>query len=177
LYGEILNNLPGKGEWKAHGAAHRDYLPLSQDGFQMLSKAKSAFWRSLCSWLCSKDTMQLFLDKFEIKTPCRLVPSLVRQKAGYSLGPHTDSPNKVLTLLFYLPKEDEEESGTVFYRPKDKGLRCAGERHHKFEDFITVKSVPFKRDSVLAFVKSDVSFHGVEPVKTTRDVLQYNINA
>ena len=121
--------------------------------------------------------MQVFLDKFGITQTCRVVPSLVRQKAGYSLGPHTDSPNKVLTVLFYLPQEDCLEAGTVIYRPKARGFKCEGNRHHAFRDFETVKVVPFKPDSVFAFVKSDISFHGVEPVKTTRDVLQYNINA
>lgn len=177
LYGEILKNLPGKGEWKPHGAAHRDFLPLTNDGFQRLSKERAAFWKALCSWLCSRDTMQVFLDKFGITQTCRVVPSLVRQKAGYSLGPHTDSPNKVLTVLFYLPQKDCMEAGTVIYRPKARGFKCAGTMHHAFRDFETVKVVPFKPDSVFAFVKSDISFHGVEPVKTTRDVLQYNINA
>jgi len=177
LYQDILRNLPDGAEWKAHNAANRDYFPLGTIGFGM-AKGKAEFWKDVSNWLCSKGMIQACLDKFGIKKQCYLAASIVRQRVGYSLGPHTDSPNKVLTLLFYLPaKDDDLDSGTVVYVPKDRGLRCSGNKHHDFKDFDVVKKMPFKPDSVFAFEKSNISFHGVETVKKVRDVLQYNINA
>jgi hypothetical protein len=175
LYKAILDNLPRQGEWRPHGAANRDYLPLEKA--KELPGEKGGFWKEVNSWLCAPSTVEACLEKFGIQKKCRLSASLVRQRVGYSLGPHTDSPNKVLTLLFYLPSaEDDVSSGTVIYRPKD-GRRCDGNKHHEFKDFETVKAMPFLPNSVFAFEKSNLSFHGVETVKKVRDVLQYNINA
>jgi hypothetical protein len=35
--------------------------------------------------------------------------------------------------------------------------------------------MPFKPNSAFAFLKTDNSFHGVEPCSVTRDVLLYDI--
>jgi len=41
---------------------------------------------------------------------------LVNDKQNYALGPHTDKPSKVISVLFYLPKDSTHlESGTSIY--------------------------------------------------------------
>lgn len=174
LFKGMEENLPEGKEWTAHSLGNRAYVPLIGSGFERLSQGRKEFWKEVASLLCSQSQVTAFLDKFGIKKRCVLKPSLVRLRPGYSLGPHTDEPSKVLTLLFYI--RGDRESGTVIYKPKRAGFTCRGEAHHKFGDFEKVKTVPFIPNSVFAFQKSSVSFHGVEPVKSTRDVIQYNIN-
>lgn len=101
---------------------------------------------------------------------------LIRDLAGYSIGPHTDSPKKVITVLFYLPKDDtDSDSGTSIYEPKETGFCCAGGPHYPANKFNLVKTMPFKPNCAFAFLKTNNSFHGVEPWNSTRDVLLYDI--
>ena len=48
--------------------------------------------------------------------------------------------------------------------PKDPGFTCPNSIHYPFEDFVKVETAPYKPNSLLAFLRSDVSFHGVEPL-------------
>jgi hypothetical protein len=104
---------------------------------------------------------------------------LVEDITKYSLGPHTDSPRKVLTFLFYLPKDESQSHlGTSIYIPKDGTYTCPGRPHYGFENFQRVVTMPFKPNTLFAFVKTDNSFHGVEPVTdpdTKRWLLLYDI--
>ena len=86
---------------------------------------------------------------------------LVRDKKGFSIAPHADAPGKVVTALFYLPKNDLEDSGTEFY--------ANGEVVNKF---------PFKRNSMLAFKVGPSSFHGLASFNhdTPRDLLLYYVS-
>jgi len=103
---------------------------------------------------------------------------LIRDNQGYKIGPHTDAPWKVLSLLFYLPPDDSmKEYGTAIYVPKNKSFRCPGGPHYSFEHFDMVDRVPFLPNTCLGFWKTDHSFHGVPPIAgvVRRDVLLYNI--
>lgn len=99
---------------------------------------------------------------------------LIRDKPGYAIGPHTDSPLKVISALFYLPIM-ESDAGTSLYVPKDPDFRCAGGPHYPVKQFNLVKTLPFKPNSLFAFLKSDISFHGVEKTTVTRDILLYDV--
>ncbi|HWN98191.1 MAG TPA: hypothetical protein VNS63_02870, partial [Blastocatellia bacterium] len=52
-------------------------------------------------------------------------------------------------------------------------------RHYSFDDFVNVKTAPYKRNSLLAFLRSDRSFHGLDPLSEQdvaggpRDLIQY----
>lgn len=103
---------------------------------------------------------------------------LILDSENYAIGPHTDAPWKVLSLLFYLPEDYAlEKLGTSIYIPKDRNFRCPGGPHHKFEGFTEVHRAPFRPNSVLGFFKTDYSFHGVEPITIPcrRDVLLWNL--
>jgi hypothetical protein len=90
---------------------------------------------------------------------------LVQDTTRYQLGPHTDAPRKVVTLLFYLPPDESQRHlGTSIYLPKDRDFRCPGGPHHPHDRFDRVWTMPFLPNSLFAFFKNDVSFHGVEPV-------------
>jgi hypothetical protein len=102
----------------------------------------------------------------------------VRDGIGYAIGPHTDAPWKLVSLLFYLPENWSNAShGTALYTPKDRTFRCNGGPHHDFCDFERIYTAPYHPNSCLGFFKTNNSFHGVErldkPIE--RDVLLYNI--
>ncbi|MGH8910531.1 MAG: hypothetical protein ACRD0K_29565, partial [Egibacteraceae bacterium] len=103
---------------------------------------------------------------------------LVSDHGGYALGPHTDSPSKVLNVLFYLPADESTmHAGTSLYEPIEAGRTCPGGPHYPAADFREVKRVPFKPNSALIFAKSDTSFHGVERFvgPGTRSLLLYSV--
>ncbi len=104
---------------------------------------------------------------------------LVRDTTNYKLGPHSDAPRKVITLLFYLPKDlSQSHLGTSIYLSKDRNFRCPGGPHYKHADFERLWTMPFVPNSLLVFLKTDRSFHGVEPVAdpdTHRWLLLYDI--
>lgn len=103
---------------------------------------------------------------------------IVKDKENYALGPHTDSPKKLITILFYFPVDNSEENiGTSIYLPKDFKFTCPGGPHYKKEKFNLIYTAPFKSNSAFGFVKTNNSFHGVEKVNTTshRWLLLYDI--
>ena len=102
----------------------------------------------------------------------------IQDSTNYKIGPHTDSPGKVLSLLFYLPKTDEFESyGTSLFVPKDPTFICEGGPHHPFENFDEIDRAPYLPNSCFGFWKTNKSFHGVMPITTPicRNVLLYNV--
>jgi hypothetical protein len=102
----------------------------------------------------------------------------IRDEEGYSIGPHTDTPRKVLSLLFYLPETDGyRDCGTGIYVPDDHKKTCVGGPHHPFEGFSEVWRAPYMPNSCLGFWKTANSWHAVEKItrKIRRDVLLFNI--
>ena len=60
---------------------------------------------------------------------------IVRDRTTYTLGPHTDSPSKALSFLFYLPPDASmAHLGTSIYVPRDPAFVCAGGPHYGFEN-------------------------------------------
>tara|TARA_B100001996_G_C18606899_1_gene572144 strand:+ start:256 stop:1059 length:804 start_codon:yes stop_codon:yes gene_type:complete len=106
---------------------------------------------------------------------------LFNDKKNYALGPHTDKPSKVISILFYLPKDQKQkETGTSIYMPKDpnKLNKELPHIHYPHEDFHKVTTVPFVPNSAFCFIKTNNSFHGVEKLEmkdTDRWSLQYNL--
>lgn len=129
------------------------------------------------------DVCQIFTDRLKVVFRHRKVvvysdTRLVRDHQGYAIGPHTDAPWKLISLLFYCPSTRVHRRwGTSLYVPKKEGFTCPGGPHHHLEDFRRVATMPFTPNSCFGFFKSDVSFHGVEtiPKPIRRDVLLYNV--
>ena len=103
---------------------------------------------------------------------------LINDTLNYKLGPHTDAPRKVMSFLFYLPKDESQiKLGTSIYVPKDLSFHCSGLSHHSHDDFINIHTNNFLPNSVFAFIKTNNSFHGLEKIVTDerRWVLLYDI--
>jgi|TARA_B110000208_G_scaffold160601_1_gene195816 hypothetical protein len=90
---------------------------------------------------------------------------LIRDRTNYVLGPHTDNPARLAVLIIYLPENNENQHlGTSLYVPKDPMMTCPGTSHYNHSDFDRVFTAPYKPNSAVAFVKTENSFHGVEPL-------------
>lgn len=171
------------------GYDERYVLEFKEEQFVNLTPAQDAFWRALHKWLVGGRFAQLALAKFAPFISQRFKGQadvrfkdeafLVQDTTHYKLGPHTDAPRKVVTFLFYLPPDlSQEHLGTSMYLPRDRDFRCPGGPHHPHQQFDRVWTMPFRPNSLFAFVKSDLSFHGVEPVSdpdTRRWLLLYDV--
>ena len=98
---------------------------------------------------------------------------LVKDFTKFSLGAHTDSPDKFLSFLFYLPSNDSlSKMGTTLYEKSQKGLTY-DKRHYSKEEtkklFVPVKTCPFIPNSLLIFLRSNNSFHGVEEINIMQE--------
>jgi hypothetical protein len=198
-YRELLRHLPSSDVYdnlyevtdlKLDQFRHRDQRDMDHGWTDRLPVELRSFWDSFNQWFLSEDLAQAVLESFgeSLSLPARLVVSVesqfIRHRAGYFLGPHSDLHTKLVVLLLYLaPDNSAEHLGTSLYRPKQAGFSCPNSKHYAFEDFVRVKTAPYKPNSLLAFVRSDISFHGLEPlserdVATTagRDVIQYVIH-
>jgi hypothetical protein len=114
-------------------------------------------------------------SELDFETDCRLV----RDFSNYAISPHTDSPRKIVSLLFYMPPDDSmKDLGTSIYVPIDPEFRCEGRTHHPFAQFKQVMTARYLPNSLFGFFKTDQAFHGVERIerpRTRRDSLLYNI--
>ena len=134
-------------------------------------------WEEIQSTLLDGKLKKQLLEKFGIKDENFTEDLLlVRDKEDYSISPHTDIKAKVITALFYLPKEPNVfTGGTYLYEPLKKGFTCKTGKHYPFEQFKSSMHFGLIPNTMLAFARTDNSFHGVEPSKNVRDVLLYNI--
>jgi hypothetical protein len=161
---------------------------LAQDKIDALPQPYRGFWDELSRWLLDSPFAVTLFNKFGAFIHQRFGDPqpgfynealLVDDRVRYALGPHTDTPSKVITLLFYLPANDSHAHlGTSIYTPRDPSFRCPGNRHHAFELFDRVVTMPYLPNTLFAFVKTDNSFHGVEPIRDRdyrRHLLLYDV--
>ena len=202
FYQALLRHLPGMTAYqnlfevttlKLDHFRYRDQRDLSDGWTDKLSTELKDFWNRFNEWFFGPDLAEAVLDSFAEPLRARLGekrswPSvsvesqLIRHRAGYFLGPHSDLHTKLVVLLVYLaPDATACHLGTSLYRPRDPNFTCPNSVHYPFEDFVRVKTAPYKPNSLLAFLRSDVSFHGVEPLSERdvatcgRDLIQYVI--
>ncbi|HZQ13312.1 MAG TPA: hypothetical protein VFB31_10945 [Pseudolabrys sp.] len=196
FYTEIQHNIPDPAAMvpieqarNIKGYNERFVMEISGQQTQALPAAKKEFWTNFSSWLLSGRFMNLMMQKFGpfLQQRFRGMQGLqffnegllVEDITKYALGPHTDSPRKVLTFLFYLPKDaSQAHLGTSIYVPRDGTFTCPGGPHYGFDKFQRIATMPFLPNALFAFVKTDNSFHGVEPVTdpdTRRWLLLYDV--
>jgi len=198
-YQLLLQNLPVSASYenlyevttlKLEHFKHRDQRDMNEGWTNNLLKAQKDFWDSFDSWFLSGELAQAVVktfaeqmrQRFENWPQISVESQLIRHRAGYFLGPHSDLHTKLVVLLIYLaPDESGAHLGTSLFRPKDPNFKCPNSTHYPFTDFVKVKTAPYKPNSLLAFFRSDVSFHGLEPLSESdvsnsgRDVIQYVI--
>lgn len=197
FYRVVREHLPPTGAYKdlkelnRVGAGYPDtrlVMMVSRDNIQALAEPFRGFWDR-----AGQDVFggfaEMALAKFGQFLDRRFGNSrameyydealIVQDYTTYALKPHTDTPRKVLSFLFYLPPDDSlAHLGTSIYVPKDPSFTCPGTANHPFERFERMATMPYLPNSLFAFVKTHNSFHGVEPIQEKgirRDLLLYDI--
>lgn len=175
IYREIVNNLPEDRYY--HELRHADAIQpdgksarlrfgFSPEEIGRLPASRQKLWSQLRAVLHDPRLEMTFRTVFNeglrkrfgkefsrLKLQPR--PELIRDLKGYRIGVHTDIPQKVMTIQFYLPPDESQGAwGTTYYRRNKEG---------KFE---SVHRLGFMPRSGHAFVVNDHSFHGVD-VKIT----------
>ena len=156
----------------AKGYKERFVLELNQGRLSALPETQKNFWSNVGAWLLSGRLQQIMLGKFGPFLTRRTDAfdfsadaMLIQDITDYKIGPHCDAPGKVVTMLFYLPADNSQAHlGTSLYQPKDPTFTCPTGIHHPPDAFNRVVTMPFRPNSLFTFVRSDTSFHGVEPV-------------
>ena len=197
-YREIRASLPSREAFRtltALGRVGEGYsesrlvLPMTPNHLERVPEPMRGFWSRLSAWMLGGSFGQVMVGKFGEFVQQRLgdlsalrfhdEALLVQDYTRYALGPHTDSPAKVLSFLFYLPADDSRAHlGTSLYVPRDSEFLCPGGPHHSFDLFRRVCAMPYLPNALFAFPKSANSFHGVEPLaqaEVRRDLLLYDI--
>jgi hypothetical protein len=199
-YQQLLNHLPGSDVYenlyevtdlKLDHFRHRYQRDLNDGWTSALPPQLQTFWNSFNEWFLGPALAEAVLDSFAEPLYARIgdksswpevsvEAQFIRHRAGYFLGPHSDLHTKLAVILLYLAPDARAESlGTSLYRPKQEGFSCPDSKHYPFEDFVRVKTAPYRPNSLLAFVRSDISFHGLEPLTEYdvategRDLIQY----
>ena len=203
FYSEIQDNLLDFNEMTSIAslnpeipglAIYKDRLVVDfnkKKSIQKITKDKQEFWTSFHEKM-APNLRNIFQAKFKNFLDMRFKYlknvsytdqlQLVCDRKNYALGPHTDQPSKVISLLIYLPKDRTQIStGTSIYMPKDpSNLNLElPHLHYKKEYFHKVITMPYTPNSAFCFIKTNNSFHGVEQLEmedTARWSLQYNIH-
>ena len=196
FYSKIQENLPSFSEMSpisqkrpVKGYNERFVMCFDDDSLNEMERDKADFWKSYRDVFLNGTFGNLLLGKFKNLIDQRFNNRkdisfrdellLINDITNYSLGPHTDSPRKVISVLFYLPSDNSQKMlGTSIYLPKDTNFLCGGGPHHPHEHFNKIITIPFMPNTAFCFLKTNNSFHGVEKLtipNTRRWLLLYDI--
>ncbi len=145
-------------------AINADYPKISTSGsFPVDQVSFGPAFQTLLDELESNAFREAFERKFGIELSDRPTVTTVRGRCDARDGKiHTDSTSKIITVLIYMNESWEEAGGRL------RLLRSADD----LNDIIT--EVPPMAGTLLAFKRSDNSWHGHEPFAGERRVIQFN---
>jgi len=187
--GPAFTPLADTGRVSKGAYPERFVLALTPADLARLVADRRQFWNEFSSWFTGGRFLLAMIEKFKPYVIGRLGAScdrctfasdalIVRDLTNYSIGPHTDAPHRLVTMLFYCPDDDSRKHlGTSIYLPLEPDFRCKGGPHYAFKDFKKVTTMPYRRNTLFAFFKNDISFHGVEPIpdqNIQRDLMLYD---
>lgn len=161
----------------------------------------NSIWSTVAKWFMNDAFMYLLINRHKLQLVKRFGKekftklkfyqrtTLCRDFENYSIVPHTDTPKKIITFIFYLAADNRlAKQGTALLydhkrRNKDKYDNWDSS-HQKggFEDgFELVRMIPFLPNTAMDFVVGPESWHGVYPciadANFRRDTLQMAIYA
>jgi hypothetical protein len=185
-----LVSLDSTGRVPKGAYPERFIMPLRPSEVEKLPGEAREFWTGFAQWFLTGRFLSALVEKFDEHVHERFGSDIakvrftseslvVRDHTNYKIGPHTDAPHRLLSLLFYCPDDDRRKHlGTTIYAPLDPTFTCPGGPHHPHSLFKKVATMEYRPNTLFAFFKTDHSFHGVEPIGDSgvlRDVLLYDI--
>jgi hypothetical protein len=186
-YDQLQRNFPEPHHFRAliENYPKRGTIELHQPGaLDALDPARRDFWTWFARQLASKSFMSFVLDRYapllggRFRHSAKAQMYLFRDTGGYGIGPHTDTPKKIVTMLFYLPEDDSQRhAGTSIVVPKDESYQHHTTGHETWDSYRPAKTVEFLPNTLVSFVVTDRSLHAVRPTPegTVRRSLQYFI--
>lgn len=188
VYQTLIDNLPDpahyhgmrhKDSLRPDGTSTRWMLEFHDEEFAKLDPATAEIWSGIRDVLYSGELQDLIFEKFEPEIAARVAstnehdklhrddsgrligyprPGLFRDTAGYRITPHPDTPLKIVTMQFYLPRDDSQRTlGTTLYRPNTTWGRVLNPLSGKY---VPVTKIPFMPNSGYAFAVTRDSWHG-----------------
>ncbi len=156
--------VPGFIGAAALSAVNADYPKISTTGsFPVDQVSFGPAFQSLLDELEGDDFRAAFEEKFQLDLEGRPTVTTVRGRCDARDGKiHTDSTSKIITVLLYMNESWENAGGRL------RLLRSAD----NLNDIIV--EVPPVAGTLLAFRRSDNSWHGHEPFAGERRVIQFN---
>jgi hypothetical protein len=141
-----------------------DYPKISTSGsFPVDQLSFGPAFRNFLEELNGDDFREAFEEKFGIELTGRPTITTVRGWCGPGDGKiHTDSATKIITVLIYMNESWDQPGGRL------RLLRSS----HDLSDIIV--EVPPIAGTLLAFKRSNNSWHGHEPFVGERRVIQFN---
>jgi SM-20-related protein len=141
-----------------------DYPDISGSGsFPLGQLTYGPAFRQFVDELESAEFRAAFEEKFEMDLATRPTTVTVRGQCAAKDGKiHTDSVNKIITVLIYLNSNWEALGGRL------RLLRSA----NNLDDLIT--EIPPIAGTMLAFKRAENSWHGHKPFAGVRRVVQFN---
>lgn len=191
---KVYNNPPGRGAGRYRLKIRANTGPWVHNEFKKISApykkhVNVKFWNNWARYFGGRDMMMLWLEKFRgtvsrrkldynIRSQFYYFMELNRDLTGYQIGPHTDSENKWVTTLYYLPYDDSHisEGGTAVVKSKSGRVQTKGSKRAswKSSDWIVADRAPYKHNTVFAFSPCYSSWHAVPQVAHAfaRDTIQ-----
>lgn len=177
-------------EYTVSGTEARRSFSLDPQSLARLTPEAQQVWGLFRDFFGSEEVnsklVQLLVPREEVASLLQqgygLAPkiNLVESFKGYFLGPHTDSPKKLLTGIFYFAADDTQpDLGTAVYVPDDPAYTCDVGKHHAFDGFKQVDFSPYLPNHFFAFHRDKRSFHGFDRFNIRsgrRIVLDYKLN-
>jgi SM-20-related protein len=148
----------------ALAAINADYPKISSPGsFPVDELTFGPAFQRLLDELEGGEFRAAFAEKFAVDLSGRPTVTTVRGRCQGSDGKiHTDSKSKIITVLIYVNESWDQAGGRL------RLLRSA----HNLDDIIV--EVPPFAGTLLAFKRSDNSWHGHQPFVGERRVIQFN---
>jgi SM-20-related protein len=145
-------------------AINADYPKISSSGsFPVDQVTFGPAFHNLLDELEGDEFREAFEEKFGLELSGRPTVTTVRGRCDPSDGRiHTDSTSKIITVLIYMNESWQESGGRL------RLLRSAT----NLNDIIV--EVPPIAGTMLAFKRSNNSWHGHEPFTGERRVIQFN---
>jgi len=162
FYQELLEKLPTINEYTLK-PKYAGRKTMTLDTLEHLDDGKKNFWAQMEKWLRSSDFSNLLLEKFSIKKKGHSDFFLHKDLEDFEVTPHRDVKSKLVTYLFYLPKDDSlAQLGTQMLIPKKGKTIPDTTDHQDWNDFEIVKSLQYLPNSFFAFKPGKNSFHAVK---------------
>jgi hypothetical protein len=157
-------SLPGFLNSEACAEINRDYPKIAESGsFPVAQVAFGPAFQHLLDELGSDEFRKAFEEKFAVDLTGRPHTITVRGRCSPRDGRiHTDTKSKIITILIYMNPEWEHSGGRLRLLKSNAGL----------DD--PIMEVPPAAGTLLAFKRSENSWHGHMPFEGERRVIQFN---